>query len=194
MKKIILLLLFTLIFGGCKKEAQSFPEIDILKEISTTVPFPIAISTPVAASPFVVVSPATSVEEEIAQAMERTSGYKTDVYDVRLFNDNPFGLPLKPDSGYPTIVFIIRILSIEDEMTPLEQKDTWEAAKAGILRLAGSTRITGFHYFFTENGILQSGIWCPIEMLEITNLNDGRCEPWPGVAPLPPEMARFAGF
>lgn len=182
MKKITLLLLFMLIFSGCKKEVQSFPEINIPEETS------------------VVVSLAKSVEEEIAQSMERATNYKIDVLDVRLLRDNELALPLMPGSGFPTIVFIIQsvgdeLLTGDELLNPVEEQLNWEAAKAGIRKLAGSDGVTGFHYFFTYSGVLQSGIWCPATELDTLQVSDSRsCIPWPGIAPLPPEMTRFIGF
>ncbi len=189
MKKLLLLLSFALVFAGCQKETQKFPEIDIPEEVPTDVSTFVSIPTPVPTT--LAPSLAHSKEEALAQAMEYAANYKIDVYDVRLFHENLFGLPLKPDSGYPTIVVIIEFL--QGRLTPAEEQLVWEAAKAGMNNL--STSITGWHYFFTHSGSLLSGVWCPAEMLEASGVGDKQiCVDWPGVAPLPPEMLRFIGF
>lgn len=194
MKRLTIFLFLFLAIAGCSKGSEvSLENISIPAE-PTSVPaseLPTAIPLPTSATPApVVVSPAESPEEQVAQSMERTVNYKIDVYDIRLFTDNPYGLDLMADSGYPTAVIIMEI-SLEDIVTPVERKLFWEAAKAGIKRLMGPTGVTGVHIFVVFEGTLQVGEWCPVDALG----GDGQdCQAWRGLAPLPPEMTRFIGF
>jgi hypothetical protein len=182
MKKIIMLLLM-LVLVGCKKEATPAFQDTILEPTvaPTATSFAVAPATPI------VVSPAESAEEQVAQSIERAASYKFDVYDVRLLNDNTIGLPLKPAEEFPTVVIIIHFTSSSEGLTPAENQLVWEAVRAGVQSLAGPNGVTGFYYFFTHSG--------DMETLKVINVTDtSTCQSWPGVAPLPPEALRFRGF
>ncbi len=186
-KHLVIIAVLLLALAGCGKPTEE-PFRDIVIEPTA---YPTAVPIPTSA----VISPkaAHSHEEALAQAMERASKYKIDVYDVRLFNANPYGLPLRTDVGYPTVVLIIEIL--DGDTGPAENQVLWQTATAGIKALAGQEALTGFHYFFVSENILHAGLWCPPEALNIRLITDAKvCIGWPGVAPLPPEMARFKGF
>lgn len=194
MKRLIISIFALLMLVGCSKKEKTFTFRDVTVTVERTLIPPTPSATSVVPTP-VVVSVATTTEENIAQSMERASVYSIDIWDIRLIRDNSLGLPLVPNEEFPVIVIIMERLRSSNTV---QAQSLWEATVSGVNALTRSDGISGFYIFSVTRGMIFSGLRCDTAVLEITDWTKIRCGAWPEVTgmvtPLPPEMARLRGF